>query len=81
MYLILYSLLCSTSIKYSKPSKTRNTRMMLVNQVALGNSLDVYKHQRDLTTPPSGYDSVHGVASGEGVESEFKVREVTQIYL
>lgn len=55
--------------------------MMLVNQVALGNSLDVYKHQRDLTTPPSGYDSVHGVASGEGVESEFKVREVTQIYL
>lgn len=54
--------------------------MMLVNQVALGNSLDVYKHQRDLTTPPSGYDSVHGVASGEGMESDFKVRKVTQIY-
>ena len=53
--------------------------MMLVNQVALGNSLDVYKHQRDLTTPPSGYDSVHGVASGEGMESDFKVRKVTPV--
>ncbi|XP_078337991.1 uncharacterized protein LOC111100311 isoform X3 [Crassostrea virginica] len=69
---IYFASSASTSIKYSKPSKTRNTRMMLVNQVALGNSLDVYKHQRDLTTPPSGYDSVHGVASGEGVESDFK---------
>uniref|UniRef100_A0A8B8A9B9 Poly [ADP-ribose] polymerase n=1 Tax=Crassostrea virginica TaxID=6565 RepID=A0A8B8A9B9_CRAVI len=69
---IYFASSASTSIKYSKPSKTRNTRMMLVNQVALGNSLDVYKHQRDLTMPPSGYDSVHGVASGEGVESEFK---------
>lgn len=47
--------------------------MMLVSQVALGTTLDVYKHQRDLTEPPSGYNSVHGVAATEGVESEFQV--------
>uniref|UniRef100_K1PUC2 Poly [ADP-ribose] polymerase 4 n=1 Tax=Magallana gigas TaxID=29159 RepID=K1PUC2_MAGGI len=69
---IYFASSASTSIKYSKPSKTRNTRMMLVSQVALGTTLDVYKHQRDLTAPPSGYNSVHGVAATEGVESEFQ---------
>ncbi|XP_052710583.1 protein mono-ADP-ribosyltransferase PARP4-like isoform X3 [Crassostrea angulata] len=69
---IYFASSASTSIKYSKPSKTRNTRMMLVSQVALGTTLDVYKHQRDLTEPPSGYHSVHGVAATEGVESEFQ---------
>ncbi|XP_065927969.1 protein mono-ADP-ribosyltransferase PARP4 isoform X5 [Magallana gigas] len=69
---IYFASSASTSIKYSKPSQTRNTRMMLVSQVALGTTLDVYKHQRDLTEPPSGYHSVHGVAATEGVESEFQ---------
>ncbi|XP_061177489.1 protein mono-ADP-ribosyltransferase PARP4-like [Saccostrea echinata] len=69
---IYFASSASTSIKYSKPSKTRNTRMMLVNLVALGNTMDVYTYQRDLTAPPSGYDSVHGVAASEGVESDFK---------
>lgn len=47
--------------------------MMLVSQVALGTTLDVHKHQWDLTAPPSGYHSVHGVAATEGVESDFQV--------
>ncbi|XP_056015621.1 uncharacterized protein LOC125677683 isoform X3 [Ostrea edulis] len=69
---IYFASSASTSIKYSKSSKTRNTRMMLVSQVALGNTLDVFSHQKDLTAPPSGYDSVHGVAASRDVKSDFQ---------
>ena len=47
---------------------------MLVSQVALGNTLHVTEHDLDLTSPPPGYDSVHGVKAAADVHSQFKVR-------
>ena len=46
---------------------------MLVSQVALGNTLHVTEHDLDLTSPPPGYDSVHGVKAATDVQSQFKV--------
>ena len=63
----------STSIKYSSASKAKGTRLMLINEVALGNVYDVYQHQTSLTKPPQGFGSVHGVRNQDGNESEFKV--------
>ena len=89
----------SLSCKFSKPGKSRpGTRLMLVNQVALGRvkvllqmlrfesfvSEDVesflfcsilicqeyYSFQKDLKTPPQGYDSVKGV---KDENTDFKV--------
>ena len=63
----------STSAKYSSPSKTRGTRLMVVSEVALGNSKDYYKFDLDLKAPPEGFDSTHGVRKQEGVASDFEV--------
>ncbi|KAK3097154.1 hypothetical protein FSP39_006899 [Pinctada imbricata] len=62
----------STSIQYSKPSRTRGSRLMLMSQVALGNCMDYHTHQRDLNAPPEGYHSVHGVARTPDQDSDFK---------
>ena len=46
---------------------------MLVSQVALGNTLHVTEHDLDLTSPPQGYNSVHGMKAAGDVQSQFKV--------
>ena len=47
--------------------------MMLVSNVALGNSKSFTEFQKDLQGPPEGYDSCHGIASSDEEKSEFKV--------
>jgi len=63
----------STSKKYSIPSTTRGTRIMLVNEVALGKCKEYHQYDKTLVSPPEGYDSVHGVAKTNTVYSDFTV--------
>ncbi|XP_033740043.1 protein mono-ADP-ribosyltransferase PARP4-like isoform X2 [Pecten maximus] len=68
---IYFASAASTSVKYSQVSKSRGTRMMLVNKVALGKCMDLYKHDQTLTKAPDGYFSVHGVAKTSNKPSDF----------
>lgn len=62
----------STCIKYSATNKIRNTRFILVSEVALGNVYNTKKFQTSLTNPPDGFDSVHGVKTSETEVSDFQ---------
>ncbi|XP_065907785.1 protein mono-ADP-ribosyltransferase PARP4-like isoform X2 [Dysidea avara] len=62
----------SVSSRYSKPGKTRGGRLMLVNQVALGNVLETTSRMMELTEVPKGYSSVHGLKTSDELPSEFK---------
>ena len=64
---------CSTWSKYSQPSKTKGTRLLLINEVSLGKCADLYKFDTELTAPPVGYNSTHGVRKSEIVQSDFQV--------
>ena len=66
-------LLHRTSVAYSTASKTKGTRLMLVNEVALGNCLDTTQKDLTLTCAPEGYQSVHGVKATFDQPSDFKV--------
>ncbi|XP_034549454.1 protein mono-ADP-ribosyltransferase PARP4 isoform X3 [Notolabrus celidotus] len=68
---IYFSDTMSTSLKYSKQCKTDGSRLMLVCDVALGNTKDVYKRHLTLTEAPEGYNSVHGVRLSRGNGSNF----------
>ncbi|XP_015749941.1 PREDICTED: poly [ADP-ribose] polymerase 4-like [Acropora digitifera] len=52
----------STSAKYSAPGN-HGTRLMLVNEVALGNIKALRKFALDLTSPPYGYKSLLKMSS------------------
>ncbi|KAL3871218.1 hypothetical protein ACJMK2_039226 [Sinanodonta woodiana] len=65
----------STSAGYSSPGKTKGTRLMLINEVALGSCFGTTKHNKSLTEPPEGYQSVHGIKATENCPSDFKVDE------
>ncbi|XP_064404134.1 protein mono-ADP-ribosyltransferase PARP4-like isoform X3 [Halichondria panicea] len=66
----------SLSCKFSKPGKSgRGTRLMLVNQVALGNCKEYRNTAKELTQPPEGYDSVKGTKETEEEDSFFKADE------
>uniref|UniRef100_A0A671Z3J8 Poly [ADP-ribose] polymerase n=1 Tax=Sparus aurata TaxID=8175 RepID=A0A671Z3J8_SPAAU len=61
-----------TSLKYSKPSVTDGSRLLLVCDVALGHCRDVYKRDPTLTQAPEGHHSVHGVHRTPNTPSEFE---------
>lgn len=63
----------STSIKYSQPSQTDGTRLLVICDVALGTCWQTYQADYSLTAPPPGYDSVHGVCKKDGRHSDFEV--------
>ncbi|XP_041352469.1 protein mono-ADP-ribosyltransferase PARP4-like isoform X2 [Gigantopelta aegis] len=69
---VYFASAASTSAKYSHPSKTKGTRLMLVNEVALGGCLDVFEYNTELKEPPEGYNSVHGVRKKHSIDSQFK---------
>ncbi|XP_053184264.1 protein mono-ADP-ribosyltransferase PARP4 [Scomber japonicus] len=62
----------STSLKYSKPSVTDGSRLLLVCDVALGGCKDVHRRDPMLTQAPEGYESVHGVRRTQYTQSEFE---------
>lgn len=61
-----------TCLKYSKPSETDGTRLLLVCDVALGRCKDVHKRDPTLSRAPEGHHSVHGVRRAQNPESDFE---------
>jgi hypothetical protein len=61
----------TTSGQYTTPGD-KGTRLMLLNNVALGNVKDYTKVMFGLTEPPHGFQSVHGVRATDSIESDFK---------
>ncbi|XP_051998661.1 protein mono-ADP-ribosyltransferase PARP4-like [Xyrauchen texanus] len=61
-----------TSLKYSKPSVTDGSRLLLVCEVALGQCKKLLKRDTTLTSAPEGYSSVHGVCRTPKTASEFE---------
>ncbi|KAH9525129.1 Protein mono-ADP-ribosyltransferase parp4 [Bulinus truncatus] len=62
----------NTSVKYSTPSKTKGSRFLLINEVALGEVKDYVTHDSTLVAPPPGYNSVHGVSRKWDKSSQFE---------
>ncbi|XP_069615189.1 protein mono-ADP-ribosyltransferase PARP4 isoform X2 [Ranitomeya imitator] len=68
---IYFSDSISTSVKYSQPSDTTGSRLLVICDVALGKCTDVFHRNYTITEAPNGFDSVHGVQQKEGVKSDF----------
>ncbi|TKS67666.1 Poly [ADP-ribose] polymerase 4 [Collichthys lucidus] len=69
---IYFSDAISTSLKYSRPSMTDGSRLLLVCDVALGRCSDVHKRDLTLTQAPEGHHSVHGIRCTPNTHSEFE---------
>ncbi|KAM6955132.1 protein mono-ADP-ribosyltransferase PARP4 [Lycodopsis pacificus] len=69
---IYFSDAVSTCLKYSKPSETDGSRLLLVCDVALGRCSDVHKRDVTLTQAPEGHHSAHGVRRTRNTPSEFE---------
>ncbi|KAF4109487.1 hypothetical protein G5714_010560 [Onychostoma macrolepis] len=69
---IYFSDSLKTSVKYSKPSVTDGSRLLLVCDVALGRCKDLLKKDTTLTSAPDDYHSVHGVQRSPNRRSEFE---------
>uniref|UniRef100_A0A8C4EJQ5 Poly [ADP-ribose] polymerase n=1 Tax=Dicentrarchus labrax TaxID=13489 RepID=A0A8C4EJQ5_DICLA len=69
---IYFSDAVSTSLKYSRPSATDGSRLLLVSDVALGRCRDLRKRDTTLTQAPEGHHSVHGVRRTPNAHSEFE---------
>ncbi|XP_074550886.1 protein mono-ADP-ribosyltransferase PARP4-like [Halichoeres trimaculatus] len=64
-----------SSLKYSKPSETDGSRLLLVCDVALGKSKTVNKKDSTLTEAPEGFNSVLGLRRSRGNRSDFEDNE------
>ncbi|XP_061548063.1 protein mono-ADP-ribosyltransferase PARP4 isoform X3 [Phycodurus eques] len=69
---IYFSDSMSTCLKYSKPSTTDGSRLLLVCDVALGRCLEFHQRDSTLTRAPEGHNSVHGVRRTATNYSEFE---------
>ncbi|RUS77622.1 hypothetical protein EGW08_014622, partial [Elysia chlorotica] len=72
---IYFASASSTSVKYSAPSNTKGTRLLLISEVALGATKDYTEHDTSLISAPDGYDSTHGVGRRQDNESLFEFDE------
>lgn len=80
-YGIYFSNSLTTSLKYSKPSGTKQTRIVAICEVALGKCCEYGEFDTTLTKPPTGYNSTHGNKSLPGskfIDDEFVIYDVTQ---
>ncbi|XP_060944071.1 protein mono-ADP-ribosyltransferase PARP4 isoform X2 [Limanda limanda] len=69
---IYFSDAVSTTLKYSRPSVSDGSRLLLVCDVALGSCRNVHKRDVTLTKAPEGHHSVHGVRCTPNTHSEFE---------
>ena len=60
----------STSARYATTG-VKGTAFMLIARVALGNSKHYTKIDTEITAPPAGYQSTHGVKRSKNTESDF----------
>ncbi|XP_019715609.1 poly [ADP-ribose] polymerase 4, partial [Hippocampus comes] len=61
-----------TCLKYTKPSVSDGSRLLLVCDVALGRCLELYQRDPTLAQAPEGHNSVHGIRRTAMVNSEFE---------
>mmetsp|Transcript_970 Transcript_970/g.3231 ORF Transcript_970/g.3231 Transcript_970/m.3231 type:complete len:2496 (+) Transcript_970:95-7582(+) len=61
----------STAAQYSEPCTDTESRLMVVADVALGNVFHTTAKDTELTAPPAGFDSVHGVSNRISAKSDF----------
>lgn len=83
-YGIYFSDSLRTSLKYTRPSRQKNTRLVAVCEVALGACCDYTDFDITLTKSPPGYNSTHGNKSLPGskfVDDEFVIYDVCQYKL
>ncbi|XP_034759163.2 protein mono-ADP-ribosyltransferase PARP4-like [Acipenser ruthenus] len=69
---IYFSNALSTILKYSKPSESDGTRLLVVCDIALGECKHLHKKDFTLASAPAGYSSVLGVRQTADVASEFQ---------
>ncbi|XP_049583917.1 protein mono-ADP-ribosyltransferase PARP4 isoform X2 [Syngnathus scovelli] len=69
---IYFSDSMSTCLKYSVPSVTDGSRLLLVCDVALGRCLELHQRHPTLTQAPEGHNSVHGMRRTATTHSEFE---------
>ncbi len=68
---IYFSDCINTSLKYTDLSRLKNSRMIAVCDVALGNCKDYFEYNFELNEAPKDYHSTHGVSNNSGIESKF----------
>lgn len=68
---IYFSDCLDTSLKYSSSSTVKNSRLITVCDVALGDCKHFYEISTKLTKPVKGFNSSHGVRKTNEIESEF----------
>lgn len=69
----------TTSIKYSKASEVKGTRILLISDVALGKVRQFTSKQTDLKEAPEGFDSVQGVGRHQDDMSNFQVSHLNNL--
>ncbi|XP_069058393.1 protein mono-ADP-ribosyltransferase PARP4 isoform X2 [Pleurodeles waltl] len=69
---IYFSDSISTSMKYTAPTQTDGSRLLVICEVALGNCLDLNKKDFSLANAPPGYHSVHGIRKAPGLVTDFE---------
>ena len=74
---IYFSDCVNTSLKNSSISSIRNTRYVVLCDVALGNCKDYFDFDHEITEEPEGFNSTHGVKyiTNDEVESNFEDNE------
>ncbi|XP_041092549.1 protein mono-ADP-ribosyltransferase PARP4-like [Polyodon spathula] len=69
---IYFSNALGTVIKYSKPSESDGTRLLVVCDIALGECKHLHKKDFTLASAPAGYSSVLGVRRTADIASDFE---------
>ena len=72
---IYFSESLNTSLKYADKSTTKNTRLIAICDVALGNCKDYHDHDISLIKAPDGFNSTHGVKKTNENNSKFNDSE------
>lgn len=73
MFLCLWIRTC---LQYAVPSVVSGLRLLLICEVALGECCDLTSIHTDLTAPPSGFHSCHGVKLTEDTLTDFVVHVI-----
>ncbi|KAM9319837.1 protein mono-ADP-ribosyltransferase PARP4 [Gastrophryne carolinensis] len=80
---IYFSDSISTSVKYTATSRNDKPRLLVVCDVALGQTKDVFKRNYSITEPPEGFHSLHGVRcdtqTSDFTDDEYVVYNVNQV--
>ncbi len=75
---IYFSDCINTSLKYTNLNKSRNTRLVAICDVALGNCKDYNDFDTTLNEAPKNYNSTHGVKGTKFNDDEYVIYDICQ---